>query len=1775
MKNWFKYFFLTLALLAGQIFAYPVGSAPASTPWATPTPGAVWVTYNAVSDPTTRYNKINDPVTNNFTAQLVQQWDVATLKIATINVSANYVANGQPVTVSYLLTNTGVNTLSGINPSLNFFTSNINGATRNADFTVQRIAPAGSYALAPGASTLNVFLVTPLSTRQPGVVAVDGRLDSTPGDWRWTITAIAADYFSGATSINYLFSAPATLNLSPIEIISPNGAANNLDKTLSAGQDFTISFNIQQLGESVLSGPFTATINWRGYDYSVPYVIGNTVTFNLNAGIPAGSNLLLAVSITAVGLTDTTLSLPIGVTNSPQVITLNIVNPAALVIDNLSVISGNIPVSPTDVFMAYQNGPVTVSMLVRNTGGAGATINVSASDLGFLVSNNIQTGTYQISVPQSTVYVASNNNTVFVDYVITKLGGGAGLCTINVTLNAYDENSLYLVTAGYSQAKYIVSSNADVRIEWIKVIPEYFNSSTTVVVALRGETNDPITVLPNPSDIGIITNNIDVTVSFNVTLIAPLSSFLIADNTTLHYITYNVSVRPGAGAVDSVYEFIVNDDHPGANKSGFPVFLDGDRVTTGVLDRTPPELVAATANINNIPKLLTAPTDNFYLILEFSETMNVNTTPVVTFTSTVPITPFATGTWLTDHIFQSAPMVIPAYSGYVTVNLQGGAKDLAGNIVAVSPSFVVFYVDAIPPTGSIEIDGKPVTVTPSVTVNLTYWDNRSASNDMQFMILSSSDVSVNPGVTLDMWLDYAPTFSIELDTNALGTKNIYVLFRDEAGNISQIVSDNIIFDSNEIVWLYPTPNGIINKNSDLLIRAPLITETQIAFYVSVNGTLTLIDNRAANPFNGVVTGSLQSYAFSTTNAELIAMVTKNGVSITGNVLPITIDNVTPTITVDLPVLNAFNVAYVNGTVTISGTATDNGQITAVGRVELSINGGTSIIVNGTDVWDYQWTVPPSDLVPTTYNMTAISYDLAGNASSAKIFYLVKADATPNVTLISPTPNTWLDNNFPFTGTVSSLLPIRSMSIVFTGSDAVNNPIPLSGGSIPVTLTYPNWNVWFIANPTDVIDATGHPATLTVTVETDTNPPFIFNYNFPYRVDAVAPVTASVPTGIVPAVGTYNFTGSFFDAHSGISAIGVSVNGDTSFTIIVTNSATFSYSIPVNAEFVTVSLIAWDNAYPAPNTSNIHTFVVSRDYSLLPTAAVTAPISPNIYVNNTMNITGTAKVVSGNVQTVWIRFTSDTGTSSDWITANCTPLNSSAVNWTCVWRVPTPDAHGTTYNVEARVLSSTNVDAEVSPNSLIIYERDIYGPAVSFLNLADGMYLDPAQYPSGIMVGALTHTDGARVSESYFVVGTQRFRMTKNGFITGSGDDVSWEYFWDFISFSGNMQTLSIHSVDTIGNPSDPFTINVRTVPSVIITDPLPPSGMIDASTLNSSVYATSVNYVLFENFTPGSALTIYSSIVGDAFGAPVIVTPVEDPPASGIFRVPLTSGVPTETVYMINIIEQDGARVTVHYKPVMFDNTPPTINVIFDGVTRYYPSAVISPKEHFTVNVIDRSQNGKRGSGFNYNPAFDFITDNVLAAGSIQRSVYDGGTTTNNVITDTTFDPYTEQLRFKVALPQGTYDLAVFAVDNAGNPVSLNAADEPVPFTVLDLIVDRDATGESGTLDKSKLISVYPNPYDPNDYKINGGNVLFTYYLKDSAQRARIIVYNQIGEMIHGITVDSVGQEGTHAGYNQVGWDGLDKFGRVISNGVYIYMIVIDGDKGQTFHKGTMAVIKK
>gem|GEM_PF-2651168 len=91
----------------------------------------------------------------------------------------------------------------------------------------------------------------------------------------------------------------------------------------------------------------------------------------------------------------------------------------------------------------------------------------------------------------------------------------------------------------------------------------------------------------------------------------------------------------------------------------------------------------------------------------------------------------------------------------------------------------------------------------------------------------------------------------------------------------------------------------------------------------------------------------------------------------------------------------------------------------------------------------------------------------------------------------------------------------------------------------------------------------------------------------------------------------------------------------------------------------------------------------------------------------------------------------------------------------------------------------------------------------------------------------------------------------------------------------------------------------------------------------------------------------------------------------------------------------------------------------------------------------------------------------------------------------------------------------------------------------------------------------YPNPFRP------GETTTFKYFLTADAD-IKIAIYDSLGRPVKIIQIPR-GDEGGHADWNYVAWDGKDNFGRRVPYGPYFYFIICEG---KVIGRGEMAAYK-
>jgi len=128
-------------------------------------------------------------------------------------------------------------------------------------------------------------------------------------------------------------------------------------------------------------------------------------------------------------------------------------------------------------------------------------------------------------------------------------------------------------------------------------------------------------------------------------------------------------------------------------------------------------------------------------------------------------------------------------------------------------------------------------------------------------------------------------------------------------------------------------------------------------------------------------------------------------------------------------------------------------------------------------------------------------------------------------------------------------------------------------------------------------------------------------------------------------------------------------------------------------------------------------------------------------------------------------------------------------------------------------------------------------------------------------------------------------------------------------------------------------------------------------------------------------------------------------------------------------------------------------------------------------------------------------------------------------------------------LSSGNYVWKVIASDLTGNQ-----AEEELSFRV--------------TQEMLLSIANHPNPFEQE--------TIFTYVLTQAALSVVIKIYSSSGRLI-ALLEDAPGRQG----YNEILWDGTDKEGEEVANGIYFYhLVIITEEEGKFKKMGKLAKIK-
>jgi len=316
-------------------------------------------------------------------------------------------------------------------------------------------------------------------------------------------------------------------------------------------------------------------------------------------------------------------------------------------------------------------------------------------------------------------------------------------------------------------------------------------------------------------------------------------------------------------------------------------------------------------------------------------------------------------------------------------NITSRATDNAGNVENPGPGVTVTVsLDSTPPTGAISINaGAPYTNSTSAALTLSADD--AGSGVTQMMISADGTFDTEP------WEPYSSARGWALDSGD-GLKELYVCYRDAAGNVSQTYTAGITLDTAPPVGSVVIEGGAEFTHStsvNLGINATDGLSGTTQMQISEDA---LFASAQWEPYSADKVWDL-SASEGVKTVYVRFMDAASNVSATVNdEINLNFDAVPPSSSITAP---ADGETLSGVTYTISGASSDSG--TGVLKVEVSTDGGaTWKAASGTSTWSYDWVLP----VNGSPSIMSRATDNAGNTETpaAGVSVTVTAYGSPEL-----------------------------------------------------------------------------------------------------------------------------------------------------------------------------------------------------------------------------------------------------------------------------------------------------------------------------------------------------------------------------------------------------------------------------------------------------------------------------------------------------------------------------------------------------------------------------------------------------------------------------------------------------------------------------------------------------------------------------------------------------------------------------------------------------------
>lgn len=556
------------------------------------------------------------------------------------------------------------------------------------------------------------------------------------------------------------------------------------------------------------------------------------------------------------------------------------------------------------------------------------------------------------------------------------------------------------------------------------------------------------------------------------------------------------------------------------------------------------------------------------------------------------------------------------------------ASDSAGNVTAPSAVFTI-TVDTLPPATpafGTAIDDVGTVVAP-VTSGMSTDDTKPVFNGsgMAGSTVTIYDNSTPIGTALvdgtGKW-SFTPTQPL-----SEGTHNLSAVATDTAGNASGTAIFTLSVDTTPPgAPLILSALGNVASVSTTIASGGSTQSTSPVFSGSgePGATLTIYDNGNTVAIGTITIPQSGNWTFTpgTALAQGSHVLTAIATDAAGNPgLPsagftLIVDNVAPLLP-GIPTVTDDNAPVVGSVVALGSTndttPTFSGTGTA-GDTMTIYNNGTTVLGTATVRADGSWSfTPTTPLGQTTYNISVMETDPAGNNSAQSGSITFTIDTTPPAT---PTISSAVDDVGGFKGTLATNSVTDDSSPAVKGTGTAGDTITLYNGATVVGSAVVDGTGNWTVTPTSALadgtynltaietDAAGNPSGSSNTFVLTVNTTPLAAPVITQIIDDVDPVTTPLTNGsftndttpTFKGTGTVGSTVSIYDNGSTVAVITTTVGADGTWSITLPALAQGLHSLTVGAADVMGNTIA-------PSTPTLITVDTSA-----PSAPVVLPVT---------------------------------------------------------------------------------------------------------------------------------------------------------------------------------------------------------------------------------------------------------------------------------------------------------------------------------------------------------------------------------------------------------------------------------------------------------------------------------------------------------------------------------------------------------------------------------------